>query len=587
MRKSMTHLKDVSRLISTPEHNGGTCQRRNSHLQALLEAFQSSQRGPFIVSNASIPRRKRSSLISKIYKTNYSTTTRPTLQPPPPVVQWPRSLNVLNLTDKLTLSDLDRAVSAQQADKAWTLFVTLSGRGDNIPLITCCSLYALLVFAKSMLCRGTMIETRQRQMDKLLDYVQHNHQHTAGLFLPSVQHIVLPLRKKVARLIRFEEIEKAWTLFFRAHKEGKEKIPRNMCIKLIQLMFKDKHLTRNQLTHRVRTIALHGAGKIDTGDRTVLASDVLRMAYIYEHYQTKKRDVAYELIDKFVAGIPKKKLKNRADALEELVWGILINNDLPKALEVINKIRERYAEKVEINETIYINLMEACRKQKEYHQALKLFENFLESNRQPSLNGFNTILRIFASQKVPDRALYIFGVMLKLKVEPDAITYTEMIRSYAHDDDYDKCLLFYNKMLENNQTPNIYTYSALMEASAYRHDMYSVLRWFQTMISNHIEPNNVIISLVLRSLSRQKSINVPKISQVIMREASMAGVKPDAVLYTTLLKLQTERLGLESVLNINKDMIAHSVKPNTHTCTALIDACVNITNQVQQPIQLS
>ncbi|CEG77997.1 hypothetical protein RMATCC62417_12666 [Rhizopus microsporus] len=40
MRKSMTHLKDVSRLISTPEHNNGTCRRRNSHLQTLLQAFQ-------------------------------------------------------------------------------------------------------------------------------------------------------------------------------------------------------------------------------------------------------------------------------------------------------------------------------------------------------------------------------------------------------------------------------------------------------------------------------------------------------------------------------------------------------------------
>lgn len=570
MRKSVAHLKDVSRLISTPEHNSGTCHGRNSHLQALLQTFQPPQRELFIMSTHCIPRRRRSTLITKLCRTSHSAAL---LKPPSSAIRWPRSLAILNLTNRISLSDLDHAVRTRQADKAWTLFVTLSNRGDTIPLTMCCSLYALLIFAKSMLCTSAMVDIRQRQMDSLLDYVQKTHQRPAELFLPSVQHIDLPLRKEITRLIRFEEIEEAWTLFFRVHKEGKERISRNLCINLIQLMLKDKTLTQNQLNHRVRIIALHGAGKTENEERHVLASDVLRIACICHQYQRNKRDAAHQLIDKFVTGIPKKRLKNRADALDELIWRILLNKDLSKAQQVLDTVREKYAEKVNVNEMVYINLMNAYRRQKNHTQVLKLFEQFLESNQQPSLKLFNAVLHTFASQKEAGRAAYVFGAMLKLKIKPDVVTYTEMIRAYSHTTDHSKCLYFYNRMLQNHLTPTIYTYSALMGASARRHDTHGVLRWFQTMLLNDIEPNEVTISLVLKSLSQQTNKRMPQILHWITQEASMVGVKPDAVLYTILLKLQAERLGMESALNIHKEMISHSVEPNTYTYTTLIDVC--------------
>ena len=579
MRRSMVHLKDVSRLIrliSTPEQSNGICRRRNSHLQTLSQMFQPPQKELFTISDCCILYRQRSALISKVYRAisshsaSYKSEAR---KPLSSAMRYPRSLALLNLTSRISLSDLDHAIRTRQADKAWTLFNTLSKRGDIIPLTICCSLYALLVFAKSTLCRSTMAATRQRQMDQLLDYVQQYHQYTAELFLPSVRHIEIPLRKEIARLIRFEEPEEAWITFFRAHKEGKERLSRNLCIKLIILMLKSKTLTQDQLNHRVRIIALHGSGKIDNQDRNTSASDIVRIAHICHQYQRRKRKAAHHLIDEFIAGIPKKKEKNRADALDELIWIILLNKDLSKAQYVFDTVREKYAEKITVNETVYIKLMNAYQKQQNSFQALKLFEQFLEGDHQPSLKGFNAILHTLAFQKESDRAAFVFSAMLKLNIKPDAATYTEMIRAYSRSTDQSKCIFFYNKMLQNQLTPNVYTYGALMDASAWRHDIQSVLRWFQIMLLNKIEPNEIIISLVLRSFSQQTNKNIPQVLHWIVQEASMAGIKPDAVLYTTLLKIQSERSGLESALKIHKEMIAHSIESNAYTYTTLIDAC--------------
>ncbi|KAG1474042.1 hypothetical protein G6F56_000597 [Rhizopus delemar] len=515
-------------------------------------------------------------LITKLYRavSNYSVDyASEARKSTSSAMRLPRSLTMLNLTNHLSLSELDYAIRTQQADKAWSIFVNLSKQGDTIPLTICCSLYALLVYARSMLSRGRIVENRQYQMNQLLDYVQQHHQHTPELFLPFVQHIDIPLRKEIARLIRFEEPEKAWILFFKTHKEGKERLSRTLCIDLIILIINDTTLNQNQLNHRLRTIALHGAAKSNNDSRNILASDVLRIAHICRQYQRKNLKSAHRLVDEFVLGIPKKKKKNRADALDELIWTILMNKDLLKAQHVFDTVREGLTKEVAINEGVYINLMNAYRRQKDNLRALKLFEQYLESGCQPSLKGFNAILHLFALQKQADRAAFVFTTILSLDIEPDIVTYTEMIRAYARSGDYNKCMFFYNRMLESHLTPNVYTYGALIDASSRQQDIQGVLHWFQTMISNNIKPNEFTISLVLKSLSRQASKHTPQALHWIIQEAFVAGIKPDAVLYTALLKIQAEQLGLESALNVQKEMIAQSVEPNTYTYTTLISIC--------------
>lgn len=177
MRKTMTHLKDVSRLISTHEQNSGTCQRRNFHLQTLLQMFQPSKKELFTMSHHCIPYRRRSMLITKLYRavSNYSVDyASEARKSTSSAMRLPRSLTMLNLTNHLSLSELDYAIRTQQADKAWSIFVNLSKQGDTIPLTICCSLYALLVYARSMLSRGRIVENRQYQMNQLLDPSQRD-----------------------------------------------------------------------------------------------------------------------------------------------------------------------------------------------------------------------------------------------------------------------------------------------------------------------------------------------------------------------------------------------------------------------------
>ncbi|KAI7883395.1 uncharacterized protein EV154DRAFT_522725 [Mucor mucedo] len=591
MRKSTTHLKDVSRFLSTPVDSGKssviptTC-RRNSHLSALLNAFPLEKQQQRL-----IPNNRRSTLI-RTMSTSTATIENLPIALPPVTASFKRnvitptptttaasrlqgSLSLFNLSDTVVLADLDHAIQIRNADKAWSLFITLASKQDDtIPFNMCCSLYSLLDFCKR-LAGGAKQATklRQRQLDQLLDYVQQNN--SSLLFLSSIQEIPISSHKQLLRAIRVEDQREAWHLFYRLHKASVtiDKLPRNTCIKLMVFMMKDRTLDKNQLKSRLQLIALHGAGTSEFDSRYMSAADVLRIANICHGYE-KSETFAHNLIDEFVVGIFKKKQSIRADALDELIWRILVNQDISKAHQVLDTVQAKYADKVDVNEMVFVNLMNAYRRQKNYHESLKLFEKLLEEkNTRPTIKSFNAVLQIFAVQGSADRASYIFETMNHLGVIPDISSYTELIRANAHN--LKTCIYYYNKMRQNELKPNVYTYSALIEASSRRNDIKSVLEWFQTMLDENVQPNQVVISCILKSLSKQHSEypNMPEAVIQIAHQAAMAGIKTDAALYTILLKMQAESIGIEGALKIHRDMLAQSVEPNAYTYTILINAC--------------
>lgn len=590
MRKSTTHLKDVSRFLSTTVDSGKssviptTC-RRNSHLSALLNAFPLEKQQQKL-----IPNNRRSTLIRPMTTSaatieNLSIALPPVTAPlkkhailTPPTVTTSRlqgSLSLFNLSDTVVLADLDHAIQIRDADKAWSLFITLASKQDDtVPFNMCCSLYSLLNFCKR-LAGGAKQATklRQRQLDQLLDYVQQNN--SSLLFLSSIQEIPISSHKQLLRAIRVEDQREAWSLFYRLHKASPtiDKLPRNTCIKLMLFMMKDRSLDKNQLKSRLQLIALHGAGTSEFDSRHISAADVLRIANICHGYE-KSKSSAHNLIDEFVVGISKKKQTIRADALDELIWRILVNQDLSKAHQVLETIQTKYADKVDVNEMVFVNLMNAYRRQKNYHESLKLFEKLLEEkNVRPTIKAFNAVLQIFAVQGSADRASYIFDTMNHLGITPDISSYTELIRANAHN--LKTCIHYYNIMRQNEIAPNVYTFSALIEASSRRNDIKSVLGWFQTMLDENVQPNQVVISCILKSLSKQHNEypNMPEAVIQIAHQAAMAGIKTDAALYTILLKMQAESIGIEGALKIHRDMLAQSVEPNAYTYTILINAC--------------
>ncbi|KAI9482708.1 MAG: hypothetical protein EXX96DRAFT_518466 [Benjaminiella poitrasii] len=556
MRKSTTH---VSRLVNSIIDNGKNliiCRRNVLYNHQLATVHQ--KRSVLIPTSRTI-----STSAAIVENTHVSTPHR----------QVCDSLSLLHLSHRATLIDLDLAIQSRGADRAWSLFVTLAGRSrDPIPYNLCCSLYALLEFAKRLVYSSATNKLRQRQMDQLLQYVLQ-YQPSKELFLASVPKIPVTHHKLIQRAIKTGDPRMAWITFYRFHKDNADhKLPRNTCLKLMLLIMRHKRLDKNQLKMKLQLIALHGSGTSCFDSRYLSAADLTRLAHISYAYQQNDRATIEELVDVFVKGLGKKKMSNRADALDELTWRLICEDDVKRAHQILDQILQQRS--VHVNEMIFVNLMNAYRRQRNYHESLKVFEQLLETEQTVTIRAYNTVLQLFAEQKWVSKAQFLFDTLMRLNVEPDIATYTEMIRVNASVGNMKACVHFYNKILQHrHMTTNIYVYSALIKGSSHRNDLKSVFRWFYHMLRDGIEPNEVVMSIVLEALTRQQEPGMPDAVLQIARQSSMLGIKTDTVLYTILLKMQAETIGLKGALKIHRDMVAQSIKPSTYTYTTLIHVC--------------
>ncbi|KAI8967198.1 hypothetical protein BDF20DRAFT_902276 [Mycotypha africana] len=537
-----------------------------------------------------------------------------------------RSINLLNLAESVTLEDLDRAIQSRQTDKAWSLFTNIITQQQHkaaaatirqpspiLSLTACSKLYALLNFAKELSYKSTKIRhLRQQQMEQLVDYVIRHYPHCSSKeqFFALVDEIPIMRYKVILKQIRRGNPVAAWTKFIRFHFQNlrkqtvptanmdSNKLPRNACLELMSLVLKLKNVTNKEKRRRLRVIALYGAGTSGFDSRYLSSSHLFRLAYMFNEYRENDLLTAHQIIDRFVMLLStEENEKKRADALDELIWRIIQCNDMKKATEVLTFAQQNL--NVEINEMIFVNLMDGFLRQRKPTEALSVFEQLLNTRQNPTVRAFNSILNLFTKQGWRHRSEQVFRSMLKWGVKPDAATFTEMIRINARDNNYKACEQYYYEMLQREIQPNVYTYSALIEASSRSQSIKSVFKWLDTMMLNQVQLNEVIISNILTAISNllpHSNVRNSKYSNYqlqqqqqqqhpdhyhhllnticqIAHQASLYGIKVDTVLYTILLQLQSQFSGIKGSLEIHQSMIDNLVAPNAHTYTTLITIC--------------
>ncbi|KAF7731779.1 hypothetical protein EC973_008294 [Apophysomyces ossiformis] len=487
----------------------------------------------------------------------------------PPRLDGP--LAIFNLSDRVLLTDLELSIRLQHAEKAWSLFATLTSRDDPryIPIPICSALYTLLLYAKSLAGDGKISKHREGQMNKILEYVEEEFDISRSQFLSEVNVLPMPSYKILQRALRMLSKRRAWAIYFDMVTRGDVKyVSRNNYLKLLSLIQADETLTDKERKRRMAFIAKQHGGSSEN-DRTLSKAEISLVGRLYHLLEKKDKKAFCVMVDEQLA-------KDASmDLVDEIIWRALQFDNLGAARYVMNRIQEWQGGLR--SEVTYANMMNAYRELRQYDNALEMFEKMLALGVQPQLKSFNAALQIFAEQGSTEQASYILDSMIQLDVEPDVATYSEMIKASAKAGQIESCLRFYDIMRQNGIQPNAYTFSILIEAFSRQNNVTDVVRWFQIMLQNDIAPNEVVISCVLKAFSSQWKTHSAVLETVnrIARHAAHAGVKADATLYTILLRLESQTMGLRGALRVHREMLARFIEPNAYTYTMLIDVCGN------------
>ncbi|KAI8071417.1 hypothetical protein BC940DRAFT_294405 [Gongronella butleri] len=471
--------------------------------------------------------------------------------PSPPRLHGAFSL--FNLTDRISLADLDKALSMKQAERAWQLFRTLTThpslpvdghlKGEQqerhlmpIPYQHCIDLYRLLAYARDLAQSPNVIAMRQQHLDKVAAYMEQQFGMDRCEFAlhpptPISPHKLLVQHLRAASSSssssKTNASDPAWHVYLQLLKEqGANGISRNHYLKLMAVTENDTQLPLDTRKQRIAYIANQHAGITCGHGRRLSAAGLEWLAHVHAAYMIpdKKRDrrrAARLVADVFYQG-PGALLSARVatlrgpialaldkDLIDELIWR-LIPRDLSMAAHVFDKVHTWDWPQ---NDATYCNLIHAFAKRRNYGRALTVFERMLTVGAKPSTRTFNAVLHVFADQGWTDRASYMWETMHSLELVPDAATYSEMIRCYGNTGDLPSCLRFYQQMLQQQKQeqqnqqldviqPNVYTYSALIQAYGQHHDLRGVLQWFHTLLRQGLMPNEVIMANVLHALAK-------------------------------------------------------------------------------------
>ncbi|KAI7882182.1 hypothetical protein K492DRAFT_127990 [Lichtheimia hyalospora FSU 10163] len=428
------------------------------------------------------------------------------------------SISVLNFSDYVTLVDLERAISLRKAESAWSLFQTLSHH-KYIPLPLCSSLYSVLAYAKALAGGDQVTGYRQRQIDSLVQYVEETFEIPRTQFMTDAQVIPVPPHKLLQRAIKRRNMRIAWSIYLDL--DDLDSVPRNMIFRLMSLVQQQRNLGSAEKQSRLQTIADQHAGVMDNG-RALTAEELLQIGKVYYHWDTRDYRTAKGLM---------------------------------------------------MMQSPHTNLMDAMRKRGQYHEALEVFESMLKAGIRPSVNGFNTVIHIYAVQGMSDKAEDMARAMRDLDVSPDAATFAHLLLAYREAGDNRSLMDQYYIMQEQGVQPNAYHYSILLEAFAKRHDAKSVLRWVKSMLKREIPITEIHVTSILKAFRSRHKRHFNNLIINVADHAAAAGIRVNATLYTILLMVQADLSGLDGALQVHRDMLKRCIEPNVITYTVLLHLC--------------
>ncbi|KAL0089777.1 hypothetical protein F4703DRAFT_1733898 [Phycomyces blakesleeanus] len=478
------------------------------------------------------------------------------------------ALSVFNLSNRVSLEELEAAIRNQQAEKAWSLFMTLASRDDVplVPLPLCSGLFSLMFFCQRLAGGGGVSRYRQSQIDQVLDYVEQTHEQSFDAFIDNCEVLPIPKYKLLHQAIRKQKSEEAWSIYCSMQNDPSNNltsISRNTCWKILSMIRSDKTISNAERMERIDFVANRHSGKEENG-RCLRGVDIKPLAKIYHLYNTNKTRNAQKAINIYLDTKP-----SSVDALDELIWLVVQFGELETAVELLKRFEKSSQQK----EQMYVNLIQAHRKRQQYEDGLAVFAQLLDTGVEPKIQAFNAILQIFAEQGLGERASTMLDTMVALSVTPDVATYSEVIRAYANANQMRDCIRYYVKMQQQAIVPNVYTYSIIIDGFSKRGDIPQVIQWFQLMVDNDVQPNSVAISSAIKAFRHSSHPNIAEAVQHIAQNAMAAGVKGDGVLYTLLLQIQSDTSGPNGALALHRTMLSHYVNPTVFTYTLLIDIC--------------
>ncbi|ORY92100.1 hypothetical protein BCR43DRAFT_80357 [Syncephalastrum racemosum] len=216
---------------------------------------------------------------------------------------------------------------------------------------------------------------------------------------------------------------------------------------------------------------------------------------------------------------------------------------------------------------------------------------------------FNVMINAYRQAREPDAALSVYKAMQKRDVQPNSATYhmlLSLLKTHGKPQQYQRIYRDLQKsdvrlnashyeamgvspvealkeMHKLGVKPAVRDYNTFFSIHIKNNEFQEAKDLFDTMLKDRIEPDRTSYSIVMDSVL--KDIHSPVQSVFDLYQDMLdRKLKPDVVVYTTLIQACARENKIEQAFDILKDMEAHRVNPNEYTFNALLGLLARMEN---------
>jgi pentatricopeptide repeat protein len=155
----------------------------------------------------------------------------------------------------------------------------------------------------------------------------------------------------------------------------------------------------------------------------------------------------------------------------------------------------------------------------------------------------------------------------------DNVGYNTLITCFSKKGFFQRSFDFFDEMEANGVKPTEATFGSLLEACCGAHDVLRAKTYLAKIRSSGLTINAVHCTTLIKALIAQKCFS--EAEDVLEELSSDAKVKPDIIVFYTLMKSLVENGDIEAATRVYKSMRNHKVKPDEYVFHCLINGAAS------------
>merc|ERR1719316_2107733 len=233
-------------------------------------------------------------------------------------------------------------------------------------------------------------------------------------------------------------------------------------------------------------------------------------------------------------------------------------SDLDRTLALIEK------SPVTPDDVLVNTLLDACIRLRDVSRLTTALKAFHGSGVVPSEHAYGSVIKAYGHAKALPEAWATWSEMLARKVRPSDATVAAMVDACTSNGAVADARLVLREAAETGLTPPMSTYMWMLKQCAQKKDMEAALLVYEDMASPNLAAYNAVIDVCARCGDADKAA-------AVFKSMMSAGVVPDLLTYTLLIKGYVVQGDLEQAIQLFTLMRKRSLQPDVALFNTLLD----------------